>query len=184
MTIHMKLPGNNLRIIAEIEYKVGLSNLMINDFDKSVIAFRKAIDVLDAEIARLKAETDDASKAASAIGELEELKVEILNKIAEVEEAKQQSVDNVKIELAKLISVQPANSNNGASTGAAASSSAAGSSAGVSGGSSAGASSSTKAAAPKATDISHLVKRKKPDAQATAEEVAEEESPAKKASLE
>lgn len=170
----MKLSSNNLRIIAEIEYKIGLSNLMINEFDKSVIAFRKAIDVLDAEIASQQSEaSENSTKVNSTVGELEELKLEILNKITEVEEAKQQSLDNVKVELAKIISLQPSNNSNGSNTGASSSGAAR----------SLSSSSTSTIAATKATDISHLVKRKKPDAVPTAAEAADEESPAKKATL-
>lgn len=172
----MKLPDNNLRLIAEIEYKIGLGQMMLNAFDESVTAFRRACEVLDAEIANQK-EKDSSSTAADAdkkgaaeIAVLEELKGEIVNKITEVEEAKQQSVAEVKEELAKLMSHDPKRAT--ASTAAATACSAG-----------AGSAAAAAAAVPKATNISHLVKRKKPDTPASVSDAAAEGSPAKKPAL-
>lgn len=163
----MKLPDNNLRLIAEIQYKMGLSNLMTGAFDASIKAFRKACEVLDAEIANQQTEPANAERAEAVIEELRELKVEIVNKITEVEEAQQQSVAEVKEELAKLMCSQPA----------ASASSAAGSTTSSSG--AGGSSSSAASAAPKPMDISHLIKRKA----ASTTEPTTEGSPAKKPAL-
>lgn len=171
----MKLPDNNLRLIAEIEYKIGLSQMMLNAFDESVTAFRRACDVLDAEIANQKANETADKTNDNEIAMLEELKVEIVNKITEVEEAKQQSVAEVKEELAKLMSHEPKKSGDSTVSNAA------------SGGSSSSAASATSSAgtatAAKAMDISHLVKRKKPDTPVSAADAAAEGSPAKKPAL-
>lgn len=87
----MKLPDDNLRIIAEIQYKIGLVHLMLSSFEDSIAAFRKACEVLDAEIDTQKEKAGaNVERVAATVKELEELKVDILNKIDEVEETKQQ----------------------------------------------------------------------------------------------
>lgn len=88
--IRMKLPEDDLRLIAELQYKIGLSHLMISSFEESIVAFRKACEVLDAEMTTQRSQTENTEKAAILVLELEELKSEIMNKITEVEETKQQ----------------------------------------------------------------------------------------------
>lgn len=178
----MKLPDNNLRLIAEIQYKIGLSNLMLDSYDISIVAFRKACEVLDAEIANQQSEPAQPDRAAAIIEELRELKIEILNKITEVEEAQQQSVAEVKEEMAKLLSTTGQPSSVGSSSSSSAAfplAGSAGSSAGGGGGSSSS-SSSVAAGAPRANDISHLIKRKNPAAPTTEDNKPAEGSPAKK----
>lgn len=86
----MKLPEDNLRLICEIEYRVGLIHMMLSTFDDSIAAFKRACEILDAEIDLQKNKNENADRTAAVVKELEELKVDILNKIVEVEEAKQQ----------------------------------------------------------------------------------------------
>lgn len=86
----MKLPEDDLRLIAELQYKIGLSYLMLSSFEESIVAFRKACEVLDAEMTTQRSQIDSTEKAALIVLELEELKCEIMNKITEVEETKQQ----------------------------------------------------------------------------------------------
>lgn len=179
LQINMKLPDNNLRLIAEIQYKIGLSNLMLDAYDVSIVAFRKACEVLDAEIANQQTEPAQPERAEDIIAELRELKVEILTKITEVEEAQQQSVAEVKEEMAKLLSTGLPSSTGSTSSGAFSTGGNAGSSAGGSSSSSSGAS----AAAPRANDISHLIKRKNPTAPTTDDNKPAEGSPAKKQAL-
>lgn len=179
----MKLPDNNLRLIAEIQYKIGLSNLMLDSYDVAVVAFRKACEVLDAEIANQQSEPAQPDRAAAIIEELRELKIEILNKITEVEEAQQQSVAEVKEEMAKLLSSSGQPSSSAGSAASSTAFSVAGNAGSSAGGSAGGASSSSSASAPKANDISHLIKRKNPNAPTTDDNKPAEGSPAKKQAL-
>lgn len=75
--------------------------MMLSTFDESVAAFNRACEILDAEIDSQKSKSDNADRTAAVVKELEELKVDILNKIVEVEEAKQQ----VRICLFKFLCV-------------------------------------------------------------------------------
>lgn len=86
----MKLPDDNLRIIAEIQYKIGLCYLMLSSFEESITAFRKACEILDNEIESQKSKEHQDEKIKNIILEIEETKQEILNKITEVEETKHQ----------------------------------------------------------------------------------------------
>lgn len=86
----MKLPEDNLRLICEIEYRIGLIHMMLSSFDFSIAAFNRACEILDAEIDSQKCKNENADRTAAVVKELEELKVDILNKIVEVEEAKAQ----------------------------------------------------------------------------------------------
>lgn len=137
--IRMTLPDDDLRMLSLIQYKIGLSYYMNQSFDESIAAFKKACDILDCRMETVKSKDDKSEKDISNIAELEEMKEEILAKIAEIEEMKQQSTEDVKMLLAKFLN---------------------GDTAGQSSSSSASAGESSK---PKPTDISHLIKRKKPD---------------------
>lgn len=86
----MKLPEDNLRVICEIEYKVGLVHMILSSFDDSIAALNRACEVLDAEIDSQKSKNENADRTAAVVKELEELKVEVVLKKQEVEEAKQQ----------------------------------------------------------------------------------------------
>lgn len=90
LEVRMNLPDDNLRLICEIEFRVGLIHMMMNAFDESIAAFNRACDILDAEIDSQKNKNENADRTAAVVKELEELKVDILNKKVEVEEAKQQ----------------------------------------------------------------------------------------------
>lgn len=137
--IRMKLPDDDLRMLSLIQYKIGLSYYMDQSFDESIAAFKKACDILDCRMETVKSKDEKSEKDASNIAELEEMKEEILAKIAEIEEMKQQSNEDVKMLLAKFL--------NGDTAGQSSSSSA----------------SAGETSKPKPTDISHLIKRKKPD---------------------
>lgn len=131
------LPDRDNRELAEINYKIGLSYSMLNMFEEAKIALMKACCYLDEEIKAEEAKDASSEEVSAVIKDLRETKGEIENKVAEVEEYKQQSMDVVKQELAKLVGHQDSFDK------------AAGE----------GTSSSAKPAA----DISHLIKRKKPD---------------------
>lgn len=79
---------SNRRHVAEIHFQIGLSYLMLNSFDDSIEAFKKAGEVLKMEIEaqQLKEPNEDT---AAIIKDLEETMLEIEIKIIEVEETKQ-----------------------------------------------------------------------------------------------
>lgn len=164
LEIHIKLPEDNRRIIAEIHYKIGLAHLMLNSFDKCVEELKLASDLIDQEIEEEKQKEEQTDKLKDLIKDLEETKQDILAKIVEVEETKQQSIEEVRKELSKIINTNPQSTD-----GAGPSSSSSGADAG-------GSSSSVEK--PKATDISHLIKRKKPDTQTAEPECSPAKRPA------
>lgn len=169
LAVYKKTGKSDSRLVAEIFYKIGLCHVMLNEFDDSVKSFREACGELDKVIEQEKAkEQNDETKAT--IKDLEETKQEIADKIADVEEAKKTSIEEVKRELSKLMN--GGGSANGFDAGAGPSSSSAAATN--------GSSSSSSKSAEKPTDISHLIKRKKPDTTTT--EV--EGSPAKKTAVE
>lgn len=132
-----ELPEKDNRELAEINYKVGLAYTMLNMFDDAKISLMKACCYLD-EVVKAEEAKEQTEEVAEAIKDLKETKVEIENKIAEVDDYKQQSMDVVKQELAKLIGHQDGFDK------------------------AAGEGTSSSAAKP-AADISHLIKRKKPE---------------------
>lgn len=164
--IYLDLAEPNRRILAEIQYKIGLCYVMLNEMDQSVTSLRKACDIFDDEIDAEKAK-DQTEDTKNSILDLEEIKQEIMNKIIDVEETKQQSMEDLKQELAKVIA-----------TGVGASSASAGASTSAS--ASGAGPSSTEANKPKPQDISHLIKRKKPEETQSVENGA---PPSKKPSI-
>uniref|UniRef100_A0A182XUX8 TPR_REGION domain-containing protein n=1 Tax=Anopheles stephensi TaxID=30069 RepID=A0A182XUX8_ANOST len=177
LEIYKKTAQPDLRLLAEVNYKVGLCYMMESEFEESIKSFKGAVAELEkvVEQEEAKEQTDDIKET---ILDLKEMKKEILEKITDVEDAMKTPIENVKRELSKII-VSGGGASNGkdVNNGAGSSSSAA-----AAGGSSNGtaSSSSTAVAAKPATDISHLIKRKKPDT--VSAEV--EGSPAKKTASE
>lgn len=139
LDVLQNLPEKDSREFAEISYKIGLAYTMLNMFDEARISLLKACGYLDEVIMAEERKEPRTEEVESAIVDLKETKAEIENKIAEVDDYKQQSMDEVKRELAKLVGPE--------SFGEPAAASGEGSS------------SSSKPAA----DISHLIKRKRPD---------------------
>lgn len=132
------LPEKDNRELAEIHYKIGLGYTMLNLFEEGKIALMKACGYLDDVIrAEESKERKADDEAADVIKDLKETKAEIENKIAEVEDYKQQSMEEVKRELSKLVGH---NDHFDEAAGGEGSS-----------------------AAKPAANISHLIKRKKPD---------------------
>lgn len=87
--IRLKLAEDNLRLIAETKYKIGLCFLLIGKYDESIAALKESSEYLDGVIVSIKEKEQTASTEA-AIKDIEETKQEILNKIIEVEETKTQ----------------------------------------------------------------------------------------------
>lgn len=162
LAVYDKTGKTDRRIIAEIHYKIGLCHLMQNEFEDSIVAFREACSEMD-KVVQQEQSKEQTDETKAAIKDLEETKQEILEKIAEVEDTKKTSIEAVKRELSKII-VKGETTNGFDSAGPSSSSS-------VSNGTSSSA---------KPTDITHLIKRKKPDS-ATVEV---EGSPAKKTAVE
>lgn len=159
----------NTRIAAEVRYKIGLCQTMEKQYDESVKSFQAAADliadVISKEKAREELDEEAAKDLEESVKDLEEMHQEILNKITEIGETKAEEIELVKREMMKMYGPGVA----GSSEGAGSSSSAGGSSI----------KSPEEGNKPKPTDISHLIKRKKPDG-----ESAVEESPAKKKAVE
>lgn len=141
LTVLQELPEKDNRELAEINYKIGLAYTMLNMFEEAKIALMKACCYLDDVIKTEQAKEEQTEEIVAVIKDLKETKTEIENKIVEVEDYKQQSMDVVKQELAKLVGHQDTFDK-----------------AAGEGSSAAGAS-----VAKPAADISHLIKRKKPD---------------------
>uniref|UniRef100_A0A182MBW8 Tetratricopeptide SHNi-TPR domain-containing protein n=1 Tax=Anopheles culicifacies TaxID=139723 RepID=A0A182MBW8_9DIPT len=173
LEIYKKTKKPDLRLLAEVNYKVGLCYMMEKEFEESIKSFKGAVSELEkvVEEEKAKEQTDDIKET---ILDLEQMKMEILEKITDVEDAIKTPIEDVKRELSKILVSGEGESNgkdlnNGAGTSSAA------------GGSSNGCSSKSSGASSKpANDISHLIKRKKPDSVTT--EV--EGSPAKKTASE
>ncbi|XP_065085273.1 protein NASP homolog [Ochlerotatus camptorhynchus] len=166
LAVYDKTGKSDRRVIAEIHYKIGLCHLMQNEYDDSIKAFREACSEMDNVVLQEKAKEQD-DKTEAAIKNLEETKQEVMEKIAEVEDTKKTSIEVVKRELSKII-VKCDSTNGFDGAGPSSSSSATN-----------GTSSSAKSTE-KPTDITHLIKRKKPDSATT--EI--EGSPAKKTAVE
>uniref|UniRef100_A0A182UKT0 Tetratricopeptide SHNi-TPR domain-containing protein n=1 Tax=Anopheles melas TaxID=34690 RepID=A0A182UKT0_9DIPT len=171
LEIYQKTKQPDLRLLAEVNYKVGLCYMMEREFEESVNSFKGAVAELEkvVEEEKAKEQTDDIKET---IQDLEQMKKEILEKIADVEEAMKTPIEDVKRELSKIIvsgevDTNGKDLNNGAGTSSA-------------GGSSSSNGSTSKLAAKPATDISHLIKRKKPDSAS----MEVEGSPAKKTASE
>ena len=156
----------NYRIAAEIHYKLGLCQSMEKSYDEAIKSFQKAHDIISdvIEIERSKGETEDI---ISNIKDMEETQQEIMNKITEIGDIKADEIEQVKRELAKLYGMNGASSSSSSGDQPCSSSSV----------------KTPKVAEsdkPKPMDISHLIKRKKPDVTDTTVEC----SPAKKQIIE
>lgn len=88
--IYLKLPDDNLRVIAETKYKIGLCYYMACKFDESIAAFKDSSEYLNGVIEAEKRKDDQNEKTEATISEIAETRQEIETKIAEVQEAKEQ----------------------------------------------------------------------------------------------
>jgi len=158
----------NKRIAAEVYYKMGLCQALIKVYEESFKSFQQAADLIAEVIAVEKARPAQTDDVLETIKDLEETQQEILNKITEVEGTKTEEIEQVKKEMSKMFG--PATTADGAGSS---------SSAAVASGSGSSQTQKTpETDKPKPTDISHLIKRKKPDSNDV------EESPAKKKAVE
>ncbi|XP_036229076.2 nuclear autoantigenic sperm protein homolog [Bactrocera oleae] len=166
LKIYCEMPPNYRRAMAEIHYKIGLTYLMQQMNKEGAESLKAACELIDGEIKEIQECDEELSeKRKSKIQDLEETKQEIWAKISEIEETQAQNVAEVRAALDSYI--KPINSASTESNGAGSST--------VAGSTSAASASSSSAAKP--TDISHLIKRKKPNDNTEAEVGA---SPAKR----
>ncbi|KAL5274115.1 NASP family protein [Megaselia abdita] len=163
LQIYKDLPNTYRRATAEIHYKIGLTFLMQQMSDEGANELEEACALIDAEIEDIKKKKDLTEKDENNIKDMEEIKQEIIAKVQEIKETKEQSKEEVRAALDNFMNPVPKKSVD------------------VSGaGSSFDPSSetvSTEVAKPK--DITHLIKRKKPE---NSEDVPS--SPAKKPTIE
>lgn len=164
----------NPRIAAEVHYKIGLCQMMEKLYGKSVESFQTAADLIADVITNEKARTEQTEDVLATIKDLEETQQEILVKITEIGETKSGEEELVKREMLKMFGPLT-----GVSDGAGTSSSSSGSGSGAATTAATKSLKSPEADKPKPSDISHLVKRKKPDTDS-----AIEGSPAKKKAVE
>ncbi|XP_055908584.1 protein NASP homolog [Eupeodes corollae] len=165
LKIYQNLTDNYRRAMAEIHYKIGLTYLMQQMNQEGAESLRNACALIEDEINEMKAKENLVEKDTELIKDMEETKEEIMAKIAEIEETRQQNIAEVRAALDNYI--RPGTKEKTTDSGGASSS---------------GTSSSVITSSSKPTDITHLIKRKKPDTSPSSEAEAVA-SPAKKAAI-
>ena len=158
--VYENLDVQDKTIAAELYYRIGLCRIVEKKYKESVESLKLAEGVLNEIVAEEKAK-EQTEETIETLKHFNETLQDLKSKIIEINEAQSEEIEEVKKELKKLFNPE---------AGASSSADGAGTS------SSSGGSSSK----PKPMDISHLIKRKKPD---TASDVIEG-SPAKKMALE
>ncbi|KAH8369218.1 hypothetical protein KR009_004644 [Drosophila setifemur] len=177
LKIHGELPTQNRRDLAELHYKIGLTYLMQQLNKEGAAALRQSSALIEEEIAEIKGKEEPSERDRSNMLDLEETKQEILAKIQEIEEMQAQTIAEVRAALDSYIkpmssgdaaaasssstSSASTSTSTSASTNGAASSSLSSSTSGA--GTSAASSSAISSSSAKPTDITHLIKRKKPE---------------------
>ncbi|EDX13719.1 GD18572 [Drosophila simulans] len=183
LKIHGELPTRNRRALAELHYKIGLTYLMQQLNKEGATALRQSSVLIEEEIAEIKGKDEPSERDRNNMLDLEETKQEILAKIQEIEEMQAQTIAEVRAALDSYI--KPMSSGDAAAASSSSSSSANGAASSSSSSSSKGAaaasSSTISSSSAKPTDITHLIKRKKPeDPSSEAEALC---SPAKRAAV-
>ncbi|EDW14896.1 protein NASP homolog [Drosophila mojavensis] len=188
LKIHAELPNRNRRALAELHYKIGLTHLMQQQNKEGAGALRNSSVLIEEEIAEIKKKENPTERDKNNMLDLEETRQEILVKIQEIEETQAQTIAEVRAALDSYIKPMSSSSNAGGDS-AASSSTAAGSGAAANGAPSSSSSAATSAASSSAissssakpTDITHLIKRKKPEEPSSEAEALC--SPAKRAAV-
>ncbi|XP_055852098.1 protein NASP homolog [Episyrphus balteatus] len=166
LKIYKNLTDKYRRAMAEIHYKIGLTYLMQQMNQEGAESLKNACALIEDEINELKAKEDLVDKNTEIIKDMEETKQEIWAKIAEIEETRQQNIAEVRAALDSYIGPSKGKPTDSA------------------GPSSSGASSSVTTSSSKPKDITHLIKRKKPDTDPpNSESEAVAASPAKRAAV-
>lgn len=156
------MPNTYRRATAEIHYKIGLTFLMQQMSDEGAHELEEACALIDAEIEEIKKKPELNEKDENNIKDMEEIKQEIIAKVQEIKETKEQTKQDVRAALDNFINPVPKKSGDATSSSFDSPSETV---------------SSVAAAKPK--DITHLIKRKKPE---NSEDVPS--SPAKKPAVE
>ncbi|XP_075145315.1 nuclear autoantigenic sperm protein [Haematobia irritans] len=173
LTIYEKLPTNYRRAMAEIHYKIGLSYLMQQSNKDGAASLKEACKLIAGEIDEMKAKEDLTEKDKNNIQDMEETKQEIEAKIVEIEETEAQNIAEVRAALDSYIKPMSSGDVDAGTSKATATSDA----------SSTSATSGAITSSSKPTDISHLIKRKKPEEGTSEAEAAVACSPAKRPAL-
>ncbi|XP_073824698.1 nuclear autoantigenic sperm protein [Musca autumnalis] len=175
LTIYKELPANYRRAMAEIHYKIGLSYLMQQSNKEGAASLKEACKLIEGEIEEIKAKPDLTDKDKNNIQDMEETKQEIEAKIVEIEETQAQNIAEVRAALDSYIKPMSSGDADAGTSKTAAAAGAATDGATSTSGSAAAITSSSKP-----TDISHLIKRKKPEESTSEAEAAVACSPAKR----
>ncbi|KAH8359426.1 hypothetical protein KR093_006550 [Drosophila rubida] len=189
LKIHDELPNKNRRALAELHYKIGLTYLMQQLNKEGAAALRNSSVLIEEEITESKAKENLTEREKSNMLDLEETRQEILVKIQEIEETQAQTIAEVRAALDSYIKPMSSSSAGAgaedaaasSSTAAAAANGAASSSSSSTTGTSAASSSAISSSSAKPTDITHLIKRKKPEEPSSEAEALC--SPAKRAAV-
>lgn len=145
LQIYKGLPNTTYRrAIAEIHYKIGLTFLMQQMNDEGATELEEACALVDAEIEEIKKQAEISEKDENNIKDMEEIKQEIIAKVQEIKETKEQTKEDVRAALNNFMSPV---SKKHTDTSASLSSS----------------SGNNSIEVPKPKDITHLIKRKKPE---------------------
>ncbi|XP_064550981.1 protein NASP homolog [Drosophila montana] len=189
LKIHAELPNKNRRALAELHYKIGLTYLMQQLNKEGAAALRNSSVLIEEEISEIKNKENPTEREKNNMLDLEETRQEILVKIQEIEETQAQTIAEVRAALDSYIKPMSSSSNNGGDAAASSSTARAGDTVASNGAASSSSSATASAASSSAissssnkpTDITHLIKRKKPEEPSSeAEAVC---SPAKRAAV-
>ncbi|XP_037816558.1 protein NASP homolog [Lucilia sericata] len=183
LIIYKELPNNYRRAMAEIHYKIGLTFLMQQQNKEGAASLKEACNLIAGEIEEIKKSTELTEKDKNNIQDMEETKQEIEAKITEIEETQAQNIAEVRAALDSYIKPLSSGDVDAGSSKSATAAAAAASSLTTDGTSSMSSSSASSAAiisSSKPTDISHLIKRKKPEEPTSEAEAAVACSPAKR----
>lgn len=93
--IYLKLPDDNLRVIAETKYKIGLCYYMLNKFDEAIAALKDSSEYLNGVVEAEK-RNEQSEKTLELIQDIESTRQDIALKIVEVQEAKDQVDGNAR----------------------------------------------------------------------------------------
>ncbi|XP_016980589.1 protein NASP homolog [Drosophila rhopaloa] len=182
LKIHGELPTKNRRALAELHYKIGLTYLMQQLNKEGATALGHSSTLIEEEIAEIKGKDELSEKDKNNMLDLEETKQEIVAKIQEIEEMQAQTIAEVRAALDSYI--KPMSSGDAAAASSSSSSSANGAASSSSSSSKSAAAASSSAissSSAKPTDITHLIKRKKPEEPSSEAEALC--SPAKRAAV-
>ncbi|EDV92896.1 protein NASP homolog [Drosophila grimshawi] len=190
LKIHAELPSQNRRALAELHYKIGLTYLMQQLNKEGAAALRNSSVLIEEEIAEIKNKANPSEREKNNMLDLEETKQEILVKIQEIEDTQAQTIAEVRAALDSYIKPMGSSSSKSVVDAAASSSTAAATAVNGAASSSSSSTASSVAAASssaissssaKPTDITHLIKRKKPEEPSSEAEALC--SPAKRAAV-